>query len=233
MQEGDLVTPRFRLVSLAGRGGMGEVWRADDLERGGAVALKFLLGPGVGAERFAREAELLASVEHPALVRYVAHGAGDGRPWLAMRWIAGPSLEARLATSPLDADEALAVSRRIASALAALHARGIVHRDVKPSNVALDGGDPSAATLLDLGIARPLFATEALTGTNLALGTIGYMAPEQARGERDVDARADVFALGALLYECLAGEPAFGGDNAIAVLSAPPRSTPAARRGSP
>lgn len=219
MRPGRIVDARFELLEVAGRGGMGEVWRARALADQRTVAMKFLLDPTGGA-RFAREAELLASVRHDALVGHIAHGDDDGLPWLAMEWLQGPTLTERLSAEPLETDEVLTLARRLASAISALHGAGVVHRDVKPSNVILCDGQPERAVLLDLGVARPLFAAPALTGEQIAIGTLGYMAPEQARGRRDIDPRADVFALGAVLHECLAGAPAFGGPHALAILSA-------------
>ncbi|MBI4954640.1 MAG: protein kinase [Myxococcales bacterium] len=221
VKPGDVVADRFVVERRAGAGGMGVVFRAFDRNTGEAVALKTLHpGPGELAERFLREAQLLAELPHPAIVRYVAHGAtGHGEAFLAMEWLEGEDLDARLARLPLDLAASLALAARLAAALAAAHARGVVHRDVKPSNVLLVGGDPARAKLLDLGLARPAAAARAMTTTNAVVGTVGYMAPEQARGERDVDARADVFSLGCVLYECLAGRPAFAGEHVVAVLA--------------
>ena len=229
MDPGTILGGRFRLLEPAGRGGMGEVWRARDLAAGADVALKLTLGREAPGGRFERESSLLSRVRHPALVGYVAHGADGGVPWLAMEWITGETLEARLGREPLSTSDSIVVARRVAAALGALHAAGIVHRDVKPSNVMLPQGKPEEAVLLDLGVARSDAATRALTGTNLVIGTIGYMAPEQARMGSDVDPRADVFSLGCVLLECLTGEPAYAGDNPIAVLAAvltgaPPRA---------
>ena len=113
--------------------------------------------------------------------------------------------DARVARGPLTIGECLALGRRLARALGVAHARGVVHRDVKPSNVILRGGDPAEATLVDFGIARAHSAWRAMTATGAVIGTPAYMAPEQARGERTVDARADIFSLGCALFECLSG----------------------------
>jgi hypothetical protein len=221
VKPGDVIADRFVVERRAGAGGMGVVYRASDRLSGEAVALKTTnAAPGDSTERFGREARLLAQLAHPAIVRYVAHGAvGDGEEYFAMEWLDGEDLAARLARAPLTIAETLAVAARVADGLAAAHARGVVHRDVKPSNIFLVGGDPSRAKVLDFGLARPAPASRAITATGAVIGTVGYMAPEQARGDRDVDARADVFSLGAVLFECLTGKPTFAGDHVVAVLA--------------
>jgi tetratricopeptide (TPR) repeat protein len=217
-----LVADRFAIESIAGRGGMGVVHRAVDRVSGERVAVKVLGGMDGDPARFAREAQILAELDHPAIVRYVAHGAtSDGRPFLAMEWLEGEDLGARLSGRGLEVAEALAAVKRVASGLAAAHARGIVHRDIKPSNVFLVGSDPERAKLLDFGIARVHFAPPAntLTHDGIVLGTIGYMAPEQALADEMVDARADVFSMGAVLFECLTGTPAFAAKQIVGVLA--------------
>jgi serine/threonine protein kinase len=217
---GERVAGRFELEALAQAGGMGAVYRARDLSSGEAVAVKLLRSPGVAHEaRFAREAALLAALPHPAIVRHVAHGrTAGGDLYLAMEWLEGEDLASRLTRGPLAVDEALGLSRRIAEGLAALHARGVVHRDLKPGNLFLVGGRADAVKILDFGIARA-GAVAAITRTGVLMGTPGYTAPEQARGAREIDARVDVFALGCVLFECLAGRPAFSGDHVMAVLA--------------
>jgi eukaryotic-like serine/threonine-protein kinase len=217
--EGTRVGGRFDLLVKAGEGGMGEVWKALDTHTGEHVALKRILRTGGDTVRFLRESRLLERVKHPALVAHVAHGNDDGHPFLAMAWVDGESLAARLSREPLSLAEAISLARRLADALGALHEQGIVHRDIKPANVMLPDGDVQRALLLDLGVARPTFATVALTGPDLMVGTIGYMAPEQARSGHAVTPSADVFALGCLLFECIAGEPLYRADNPIAVLA--------------
>jgi tetratricopeptide (TPR) repeat protein len=221
MQTGDVVAERFELEHLAGKGGMGAVYRARDRQTGGAVALKILLSGG-DAARFEREARVLAGLEHPAIVRYVGHGAtASGERYLAMQWLEGEDLAVRLVRQALSLTESTEVVRRVAAALGAAHERGVVHRDVKPSNVLLAGGEIERAMLLDFGIARR-GAEDGLgrmTGTGSFLGTPGYLAPEQARGDRGLDARADVFSLGCVLFECVAGRPAFEGEHVLALLA--------------
>ncbi|WP_437592026.1 serine/threonine-protein kinase [Sorangium sp. So ce1000] len=221
MRPGDVLAGRFALEAHAGAGGMAEVYRARDLERGCAVAIKLLRDTsGADAPRFQREATLLAELEHPRIVRHVTHGSlPSGALYLAMEWLEGEDLSRRLARGRLEVQEAVEIARCVAEALGAAHARGIVHRDLKPSNVFLAGAEPPRdVRLLDFGIAWPCAGTR-MTGSGVLIGTPAYMAPEQARSGGVVDARADVFALGCLLFECLAGEPAFRGDHFMSVLA--------------
>ena len=213
-----VVDGRFQLVRHARSGGMGEVFVAEDLSREGAtVAVKILstTRPLI-VERFLREAQILSELDHPAIVRHLAHGMHEGEPWLAMEWLEGRTLSDRLKTGMLSVRETISIGTRIAEALAQVHARGIVHRDVKPSNIVLEGNSVNRAVLLDFGIAHVLEAEGDLTRTGDLLGTPGYMAPEQAQG-REVDARVDVFALGCVLYRCLSGRPPFEGADPLAV----------------
>ncbi len=215
---GEVVGGRFQVETLADWGGMGAVYRARDRETGSLVALKLLLDM-TSEERFQREARVLSELNHPGIVGYVAHGRTErGAPFLAMEWLDGKDLRARLSTRALTVAEAISVARGAAEALAGAHARGIIHRDVNPRNIFLVEGDVGRIKMLDFGIARPLRATFAMTLPGMYLGTPGYLAPEQARGNDDVDARADVFALGCVLYECLTGKAAFAADNLMALL---------------
>ncbi|HEX4335815.1 MAG TPA: protein kinase [Polyangiaceae bacterium] len=212
------IADRFEIESVAGEGGMGIVYRARDLgsPTHATVALKVVRGAFANA-RFEREATLLAELEGEGIVRYVAHGRIDAQSmFLAMEWLEGEALDVRLTRGPLAMEDCLTLGRRLARALGVAHARGVVHRDVKPGNVILRGG-PAGATLVDFGIARA-GALRAMTATGAILGTPQYMAPEQARGER-LDARADVFALGCVLFECLSGRAAFIGAHVVAVLA--------------
>ena len=215
-----VIADRFELEQLVGSGGMGEVFRARDRLTGGAVAVKVLHASSRDTERFRREAQLLAEVSHPRIVKYVAHGIAEGsRPYIAMEWLEGEDLGERLSRSGLTLHETLALARRVAEGLAVLHERGIVHRDIKPSNLFLPGGKFDQVKLLDLGVARLLHASRPSTRSGVMVGTPGYMAPEQARGNKEIDARADVFSLGCVIYECLAGTPVFAGDNIAALLA--------------
>ena len=220
MQPGAVVSGRFQIEVLAGGGGMGAVYRALDRQTGTRVAVKVLHGKGEGqhVERFAREARLLAELRHPTIVEFVASGPTEGGAgYLAMEWLDGESLSARLARGPLSVSDTLTVGRRVAEALEVAHRRGIVHRDLKPANLFLVQGEIAQTKVLDFGIARVLEAGQALTVTGTMLGTPGYMAPEQANGEKDVDERADVYALGCVLFRCLAGRAAYEGESALTI----------------
>ncbi len=216
---GALVAERFAIDELAARGGMACVYRARDLLSGEPVALKIQPPADSGAlQRFEREARLLAELRHPGVVRYVANGLlADGELWLAMEWLQGEPLSSRLARGRLGAAELLALGAAIADILVELHARGVVHRDLKPGNIFLAGAGP-AVKLLDFGIAGLRRASASITRAGSILGTPGYMAPEQARGG-DCDGRADLFALGCVLYECASGAPPFVGEDCLAVLA--------------
>lgn len=216
-----MVADRFELVRRAGAGGMAAVWRARDRNSGEPVALKVLHSTSERLiARFEREADLLGELAHPHVVRFVSRGrTADGTAFFAMEWLEGEDLAQRLARKPLSKLEAVEVAGATAGALAVAHARGIVHRDVKPSNIFLVDGDAARAKVVDFGIARWTRSARALTMQGSALGTPGYMAPEQARGEPAVDARADVFALGCVLFECLTGRPAFVADNLVGLLA--------------
>ena len=232
---------RFELRGLLGQGGFGEVLRAHDPRSGREVALKRLgaeawLDPELRA-RFLREAEALTRVRDPGLVEVLETGVHQGRPWLAMGLVPGESLAARLQrTGPLPVDEALAVARALASTLSRLHARGVVHRDLKPQNVMLTpAGDP---VLLDLGLALLLDVSQRLTSSGEVLGTPGYISPEQAGGRLgDMGPATDVYGLGGLLYAMLTGRPPFAGEGVLrvlqAVLTSPPAPPSRARAGLP
>jgi eukaryotic-like serine/threonine-protein kinase len=217
---GEVVAGRFELERLAQIGGMGSVYQARDRITQHRVAVKLLRAPGgVHDQRFLREAALLAELRHPAIVRHIAHGrTTSGELYMAMQWLEGEDLARRVSRGPLAPGEAIDMVRRVADGLAMLHERGGVHRDLKPSNLFLEEGDPAQVKILDFGIARATAAL-ALTATGTVMGTPGYTAPEQARGTKDVDARADVFALGCVLFECLTGRAAFRGDHVMAVLA--------------
>ncbi len=220
MRRGDVVAGRYEIERLAGAGGMGRVYQARDRATGDDVALKLLPMPAASeAERFMREARVLEALRHPGIVRYVGHGATEsGALYLAMEWLEGETLSERLSRGRLTIGETLTLGARIAASLAAVHKRRIVHRDLKPSNLFLAGSTIEGVTLIDFGIARVVAADWTLTEPGALMGTPGYVAPEQARGAEGVDARADVFSLGCVLYRCLTGAAAFEGEDRLSVL---------------
>lgn len=198
---------------------MGTVYRALDLETRREVAVKIASAEDEVRARFVREALALESVSHPNVVRYVTHGSlPDARVYLAMEWVEGESLGSRLRRGPLAVDLVLALGAELAHALAAVHARGLVHRDLKPGNVVLRDGDPRRPVLLDFGLAKSVVGDE-ITSVGLSVGTPGYMAPEQARGSAKIDARADTFALGCVLFRCATGKRPFDGPTVTAMLT--------------
>jgi serine/threonine protein kinase len=221
-----LLNNRFEVQQEVARGGMGTVFRGIDRQTGQAVAIKTLHADGpLDAQRFRREASVLAQLTHPGIVRYLAHGAlPNGCPYLVMEWLEAQSLNERLQNQGLLPSESIDVVRKIASAVAGAHQAGLVHRDLKPSNVLVSRGEPLDVKVVDFGVARfavgrPGARTYAITATGAIIGTPGYMAPEQIRGARNVDARVDIFAMGCLLYLCLTGRSPFGGDNEQAVFA--------------
>ncbi|MCW2970166.1 MAG: serine/threonine protein kinase [Solirubrobacterales bacterium] len=210
---------RYELGAVLGRGGMGTVHRATDLILERTVAVK-LLPAALAAEdashvtRFEREARAAASLTHPGVVAIYDSGEDEATRFIVMECVEGRSLsEVLREDAPLQPARAAAIASRVAGALAAAHAAGIIHRDVKPGNVML--ADDGAVKVLDFGIARSLDGST-LTQNAAVLGTAGYMAPEQALGER-ADERSDIYSLGCLLYALLTGSPPFSGDAAAAV----------------
>ena len=203
-----------------GRGGMATVYFATDVRHDRPVALKVLhpdLGVSLGAERFQREIKLAARLQHPHILTVHDSGEASGLLWFTMPFIEGESLRDRLRREgQLPVADAVRIAREAADALEYAHQHGVVHRDIKPENILLTSGH---ALVADFGIARALRGGDSqLTGTGLAIGTPTYMSPEQATGERELDARTDVYALGCVLYELLAGEPPFTGPSAQVIL---------------
>ena len=231
----------YEIVELLGTGGMGEVYHARDTRLNRSVAIKALLAAAADdpdrLARFAREAQLLASLNHPNIAHIHGFEDPDGVPALVMELVEGPTLSDRIATGPLPLLEALAIAKQIAEALEAAHTHGVIHRDLKPANVKVRPDD--LVKVLDFGLAKALdtgtaAATNAALSPTLSLhatqagvilGTAAYMAPEQARG-RVVDARADVWSFGCVLFEMLSGRRAFDApdvtDTLVAVLSKDP-----------
>jgi ketosteroid isomerase-like protein len=227
-----------RIEAVAGRGGMGIVYRATQLSLARPVAVK-LIAPEHAAdagfrERFERESRMAAAIEHPNVIPVYGAGEEDGRLYLVMRWVAGTDLHRLLRErGRLDPLEAADIVDQVAGALDAAHAAGLVHRDVKPANVLLSGGH---AYLADFGLTRLAGHDPRITATHEFLGTVDYMAPEQFRREA-VDARADVYALGCVLYAALTGAPPFPRGTVPATMLAhmhdaarPPSSAPGVPR---
>jgi hypothetical protein len=226
MKASQLLAGRFSIEREVGRGGVGVVYRAFDQMSKQAVALKVIALPGVdGGEeaRFRREGRVLAGLHHPNIVRVVAFGQLDeGQPYIAMEWLEGEDVAQRQRRSPLSLGQSVLVAADVCEALAAAHEAGIVHRDVKPSNVFLAGasaaqGGAFEVKLVDFGVASVEDAK--LTRTGAIVGTPAYMAPEQARGDGKIDGRADLYALGATLFEMIAGRPPHVGPTPIAILA--------------
>ena len=213
LQPGD-VFAGYRIDAVAGRGGMGVVYRATELSLERTIALK-VIAPELARDddfrrRFIAESKAAAAIEHPNVLPVFWAGERDDVLFIAMRFIEGDDLRVLLrAGGPLPAETAAEVVRQVASALDAAHARGLVHRDVKPANVLLDKS--GQAYLTDFGLTKRLHDSTSATRTGEWVGTVGYVAPEQIRGER-VDARADVYALGCVLYHALTGRPPFPHD---------------------
>jgi YVTN family beta-propeller protein len=211
----------YRVEAVLGRGGMSVVYLAEDLRLKRHVALK-LLTPTLAEdarfrERFLSESELAASLDHANVIPIYEAGEADGHLYIAMRYVEGSDLKARLGDGPLSNEEAVAVAAQVGGALDAAHERGLVHGDVKPSNVLIDGR--GHVYLADFGLTKRLGDEESPAGDGQLMGTIDYVAPEQIRGE-PVDGRADIYSLGCLLYECLTGRQPFKRGNDAAVLYA-------------
>jgi serine/threonine protein kinase len=203
---------RYRLLELLGRGGMGEVWRAHDTATNRTVAIK-VLPPQLAqddtfVQRFRREAETAARLNNPHIIPIHTYGEIDGRLYVDMRLIEGRDLDKVLGEGPLEPGRAVRIIEQVATALHAAHKVGLVHRDVKPSNILLDEDD--FAYLIDFGIARGVDETR-MTATGAMIGSWHYMAPERMAAQ-EADARADIYALTCVLYECLTGAPPFPGD---------------------
>jgi eukaryotic-like serine/threonine-protein kinase len=218
----DALRDRYALERELGRGGMASVYLAQDLKHDRPVAIKVLhpeLAATLGPERFLREIHTAARLQHPHILPLFDSGEAAGQLWYAMPYVAGESLRDRLRREvQLPIEDALRITDQVAMALDCAHRHGVIHRDIKPENILLEDGQ---AVVADFGLARAVDAAggERLTGTGLALGTPAYMSPEQASGERSLDGRSDVYSLGCVLYEMLAGEPPFTGPTSRAVIA--------------
>jgi serine/threonine protein kinase len=213
---------RYRVERELGAGGMATVYLAHDLKHQRDVAIKLLhpdLGAALGGERFLSEVRTTARLQHPHILPLLDSGEADGLLYYVMPYVTGETLRARLERErQLPIDDALRIAREVADALGAAHALGIVHRDVKPENILLQGGH---ALVADFGIALAVQQAggQRITQTGLSLGTPQYMSPEQAMGEKAIDARSDIYALGAVTYEMLVGEPPFTGPSVQAIVA--------------
>ena len=224
----------YRIVEKIGQGGMGEVYLADDTTLDRKVALKFLpeafTSDSERMARFEREAKLLASLNHPNIAGIYGLEQADGNRFLVLEYVEGETLQARMTKGALPLEDALLLCRQIAEGLEAAHEKGVIHRDLKPANVMITAEEK--VKILDFGLAKalsdetqgidssqsPTF-TEAMTRPGVILGTAAYMSPEQAKG-KSVDKRADIWAFGSILYECLTGKKAFAGETVTETLAA-------------
>src|SRR6476661_1232053 len=216
------LSAHYRLERELGRGGMATVYLAHDLRHDRPVALKVLhpeLAEALSPERrFLREIRTAARLEHPHILPVLDSGGAQGLLWYTRPYVDGESLRARLdREGQLPVEEAVRLAREVADALECAHAHDVVHRDIKPENILLSGGH---ARVADFGIAKAVEAAggETLTVSGVLVGTPAYMSPEQGAGERELDGRSDVYSLGCVLYEMLAGEPLWSGPTPLAVI---------------
>src|ERR1044071_421932 len=211
---------RYALERELGQGGMAVVFLALDLRHDRKVALKILrpeISVEVGAERFLREIKLAAGLNHPHILPIYAAGQAAGMLFYVMPNMEGRSLRERLdAEKQLPLEEALRITREVATALDYAHRNKVIHRDIKPENILFQEGN---AMVADFGIGKALSGTATMTQTGLAIGTPAYMSPEQASGEHEIDGRSDIYSLGCVLFEMLTGEVPFTGPTAQAIMS--------------
>jgi len=196
----------YRVIEQLGQGGMGVVYKAEDLDLGRTVALKFIRpereGIGLATARFKREAQAAAALNHPNIVTVYEFGEHEGQLYISMELVGGQSLAQLLQGGPLSWQQVVDIASQIGDALSKAHERGIVHRDMKPDNVVVD--EDGRVKILDFGVAKPVSGTPALTGEGVLVGTPSYMSPEQARGE-PIDHRTDIWSLGVMLFKMVTG----------------------------
>jgi eukaryotic-like serine/threonine-protein kinase len=223
------IAHRWAIEGQVGRGTRATVYRARDVANGGSVAIKVFrsdLASAIDSARFLAQMRKTADIQHENIVRILEVAEAAGRLFVVMPFIEGESLRSRLRREhQLSLSDAVSIARQVADALGHAHEREALHKDVKPENVFLVG---DRALLMDLGVARAITRSidETMTGSGLALGTPSYMSPEHARGGVEIDARADLYSLGCVFYEMLAGEPPFTGKMAFAVLKKAMTETP-------
>jgi eukaryotic-like serine/threonine-protein kinase len=216
------VADRYRIERELGQGGMATVYLAHDLRHERDVAIKVLhpeLGAALGGDRFLAEIRTTARLQHPHILPLLDSGTADGLLYYVMPYVSGETLRARLVREQqLPLDDALRIAREVADALEAAHSLGIIHRDIKPENILLQRGH---AVVADFGIALAVQQAggQRMTQTGLSLGTPQYMSPEQAMGEKTIGVRSDIYALGAVTYEMLAGDPPFTGSSVQAIVA--------------
>src|SRR5881394_2627520 len=218
----DALAGRYTIERELGDGGMATVYLAEDLKHRRRVALKVIspeLASALGTDRFLREIHFAARLTHPHILPLHDSGEADGLPYYVMPYVEGVSLRGRLIREPqLPIEEALGITREVADALNYAHHRDVVHRDIKPENILFQTGH---AVVSDFGIARAISMADKgrVTGTGIAVGTPGYMSPEQAGGIDQLDGRSDLYSLGCVLFEMLAGDPLFTGWSAQAIMA--------------
>src|SRR6476620_7367750 len=218
----DVLADRYRIERELGAGGMATVYLAQDLRHDRRVAIKVLrpeLAAVIGAERFLREIKTIANLQHPHILGLIDSGEVQGTAYFVMPFVDGESLRDRLSREKqLPVPDAVRIASEVASALDYAHRHGVIHRDIKPENILLHDG---SALVADFGIALAASNSggTATTETGMSVGTPHYMSPEQAMGEREITARSDIYALGAITYEMLIGEPPFSGPTAQAIVA--------------